>query len=518
MDGQSSGDALHFIGIFAFSARGGITLRNYQREVAHAVVDSVLQRKGLSFVVVFPRQSGKNTLQAQIEAYLLLMLSYTDAEIVKVSPTWKPQSYNAMQRLEKALGKNDLTRDLWGKEHDYIYKLGDARITFLSGQPESNIVGATASALLEVDEAQDVLVEKYDRQIAPMAASTNATRVFWGTAWTADTLLGRELRLSRQAQEADGIQRVFILGADEVAAEVPAYGEYVAEQVRRLGRSHPLVRTQFYSEELSADAGLFTSERLGLMQGTHLPLEAPRPGAIYALLVDVGGQARANQPAWQLAQWVMPIDPDGQDMTAATVVQVDLDTLSDPVLQAPTYRLVQRRAWQGVPHARLYGELKALAEHWQVQKLVIDATGLGLGLASFLERALGESRLLRFVFTQKSKSQLGWDFLSVVESGRFKDYEIDTSNFPNNSGQVALKRLFELQARHCQAELLPGPGSLLRWSVPENRRDPATGHLLHDDLLVSAALCARLDGLSWGTAESAVVAGKDVMAGMGEVF
>ena len=24
-----------------------------------------------------------------------------------------------------------------------------------------------------------------------MAASTNATRVFWGTAWTADTLLGR---------------------------------------------------------------------------------------------------------------------------------------------------------------------------------------------------------------------------------------------------------------------------------------------------------------------------------------
>ncbi|HZW04601.1 MAG TPA: hypothetical protein VFF68_11785, partial [Anaerolineaceae bacterium] len=49
----------------------GIRLRAYQRDVALAVIDSVLRRRGLSFVVVFPRQSGKNELQAQIEAYLL---------------------------------------------------------------------------------------------------------------------------------------------------------------------------------------------------------------------------------------------------------------------------------------------------------------------------------------------------------------------------------------------------------------------------------------------------------------
>ena len=48
----------------------GIRLRSYQLQVARAVVDSVTQRRGLSFVVVFPRQSGKNELQAQLEAYL----------------------------------------------------------------------------------------------------------------------------------------------------------------------------------------------------------------------------------------------------------------------------------------------------------------------------------------------------------------------------------------------------------------------------------------------------------------
>ena len=51
-----------------FSRYGsGVTLRAYQKEVAQAVVDSVLQRRGLAQVVMFPRQSGKNELQAAIE-------------------------------------------------------------------------------------------------------------------------------------------------------------------------------------------------------------------------------------------------------------------------------------------------------------------------------------------------------------------------------------------------------------------------------------------------------------------
>jgi hypothetical protein len=37
--------------------------------------------------------------------------------------------------------------------------------------------------------------------------------------------------------------------------------------------------------------------------------------------------------------------------------------------------------------------------------------------------------------------------------------------------------------------VLPGPGRLLRWSVPAARG--------HDDLLVSAALTARLDRVDW---------------------
>ena len=156
----------------------------------------------LTIVVMFPRQSGKNELQAQLETYLLMLYSEDGGELVKVSPTWKPQAQNAMRRLERVLEKNLLTRGRWEKASGYLYRVGQAQMAFFSGAPEANIVGATASLLLEVDEAQDVSIEKYDRAIAPMAASTNATRVLWGTAWTGDTLLARELKAAREAEIA----------------------------------------------------------------------------------------------------------------------------------------------------------------------------------------------------------------------------------------------------------------------------------------------------------------------------
>jgi len=267
-----------------------LRLRHYQQEVAQAIVQSVISKAGDTIVVLFPRQSGKNELQAQVETYLLTLFFESNAEMVKISPTWKPQSLNAMRRLERVLNRNSITESLWKKESGYIYRVGSSRISFLSGSPETSIVGATASILLEVDEAQDVLIPKYDKDIAPMAASTNATRVFWGTAWTSRTLLARELRAAREAEQRDGRRREFVMTADDVSKEVPEYGVFVADRVARLGRQHPMVRTQFYSEEIDAESGMFPARRQALMQGSHNRQQQPQPGCWYALLIDVAGE------------------------------------------------------------------------------------------------------------------------------------------------------------------------------------------------------------------------------------
>lgn len=456
----------------------GLKLRKYQEEVAEAIIESVVKREGRSFVIIFPRQSGKNELQAQIETYLLLVLGQLDTEIVKASPTWKPQSLNAMRRLERVLKRNLLTRDRWEKESGYIFKVDNARIYFLSGSETANVVGATANELLECDEAQDITKSKWDKDFSPMAASTNATRVFWGTAWTSSTLLARERRAAEEAQARDGIRRVWILDADDVAEEVPAYGEFVAGQVAKLGRNHPMVRTQFFSEEIDAEGGMFPAERIKLMQGSHAELDGPIEGQLYAMAIDIAGE---EEDAAIESGSVK--DTSARDATSVTIFNVDLSTLPADQLGAPTYKVVARYTWTGTKHTKLYNVLKDLARQWRCEYIVVDSTGVGQGLSSFLEKSL-PGRVIPYFFTQKSKSDLGWKFLAVIETGRYKE-------------PVGMKTLFWQQAKYCQHQVLEGPGRIMRWGVPDGTRDEVSKELVHDDELISAALCAILDEQEW---------------------
>lgn len=480
----------------------GTKLRRYQQGVCEAICDSVVQRRGLSFVVMFPRQSGKNELQAQLETYLLALFCDTPVEIVKVSPTLKPQAQNAMRRLERTLKKNIYLSRVWHKEAGTIYRVQEARIHFLSGAPESSIVGATASLLLEVDETQDVLPAKFDKDIAPMTASTCATRVFWGTAWTSSSLLGRELRAASAAEKRDGVRRVFRLTAEDVAAELPAYKASLETTLARLGRAHPLVRTQYYSEEIDGLGGLFPPDRLDRMQcpamAKIMPV-APEVNKRYALLLDVAGADEGVRSADGSVEMANP----GRDATALTLVEV----CTGEVGQLPTYQPRLRRQWIGSDTATLLPQIRALALEWQVQALVVDATGVGAGLCSMLENAL-PGKVTPFTFNTASKSRLGWDFLGLVDSGRWQE-EMYPADAPGE--QARWQREFFAQLAACQFEVLPGPEQRMKWSVPDSSRDAISGELMHDDWVLSAALAAVLDAHDWlpPTAPALIVPAKD---------
>lgn len=467
---------------------GGLQLRAYQRAVASAIVRSVLIGAGRSFVVIFPRQSGKNELQAQLQTYLLTLFSGARAEIVQISPTYKPQTTNAMARLEGTLSANLLTRERWQRLYGHVYRVGGARVTFLSGSPTANIVGATASTLLSIDEAQDILIDKYDKEIAPMAASTNATRVFWGTAWTAETLLAREERAARRLEAKDGVRRVWRLTCEDVAQEVPAYGEFAAEQVARLGRNHPMVRTQYYSEDIDGQGSMFPAERIDLLRGAHLPHTVPQTGCLYVMALDIAGADEAHTGYLGTSPGVT-----ARDATALTIARVDLGEVAAGRATEPLYQVVHRRLWEGVKHATLYPQIIELANAWGVRRLVCDATGIGAGLTSFLVKALG-GRVVPFTFSVKSKSTLAWQFLSLVDSGHFKEY---TSGGEGPDEQAQLQALFFEQLAHCEYQITPGPDKRIVWGVPANSRSAASGEPVHDDLVISAALLSVLDGESW---------------------
>jgi len=168
----------------------------------------------------------------------------------------------------------------------------------------------------------------------------------------------------------------------------------------------------------------------------------------------------------------------------------------------------------GVKHASLYAELRAVAERWRVRWIVVDATGVGAGLSSFLAAAF-PFRVIPFTFTQASKSQLGWDFTALLDTGRWKEF--DPASAPPE--QAALQSAFFEQLTYCQFEILPGPSRTIRWGVPDGARQPISGEVLHDDLLFSAALSTQLDEQDWKVAgQPALVRRPDPLKELDHVF
>ena len=452
-------------------------LRAYQLAPAKAILTSVLEGEGRRFAVMMSRQAGKNEMAAQLEAYLLNLFQRRGGQIVKASPTFKPQTINSMLRLEEHLN-NAWNRDTWRRRQRYIFELGKARCLFLSASPQANVVGGTASLLLECDEAQDVSPVKWRKDFDPMGASTNVTTVFFGTAWTTSTLLATTIAELERLQRRDGFRRVFRVDAEQVGADVPAYETYVRRRVAQLGRNHPLIKTQYFLEPIDDRTGMFPKRRRALMRGDHTRQHVPTAGRRYAMLIDVAGE---DETAGGPEDRSMLKNPR-RDATALTVVEVEA-----PHGELPSYRVVDRRLWLGDAHTSLYRELLALAHHWHAVWVVVDATGVGAGLASFLREALGE-RLVPVQFSRQSKSQLGWDFLGIVETGRFRDY------VPDGAHET---RQFWYEVEACQRQVRDDPKHTMRWGVWDAVAYDGAIAYGHDDLLVSAALCALMDHVTW---------------------
>jgi hypothetical protein len=165
---------------------------------------------------------------------------------------------------------------------------------------------------------------------------------------------------------------------------------------------------------------------------------------------------------------------------------VEIDSCTLPVLGKPTYQVVFRRLWTGEKHVTVFGALRAFSLTWKPMRIVIDATGVGEGLWSLLDNAFGSDTVLPVKFTPQVKSQLGYGFLGIIESGRYREYH-------------PFDETLRLQLDKCRSEIVSGPAKLMRWSVPDGTRDTATGLIVHDDDLMTGALCTILDSLEWFT-------------------
>ena len=465
----------------------GLPLREYQSVPVDAVIDSVVNKRGLEFLWVFPRQSGKDEAVAQMCTFLLSFFNRVEGHMVHVYPTGGQLS-TGIDRLENRLDNCLVRGHWWSKSKPTRRGMGLAQVAFFSGHPQARPEGATANLLLIVNEVQDQLEGVIERRFTPMRASNNATALYVGTVRTTGDFLWKTKQRLEEAQQKDGYPRVFMVSPYDVGAENAFYMHFVENQVLSKGRQHPAVRTEFFNEPVDVAAGLFPSRRRVLMRGTHSRLRSPKEGEIYVALVDVGGldEAAAGET----------LENAGRDYTVCSIVRV----VRDPHIKiGPLYHVVDVFVDQGSRHfqqspggASLFDRLLAYLHHWKVALVICDMTGVGQGITDALIESYPRY-VHGFDFAKSyGKAWLGNEFLACIETGRFKYF------YDHYDEEGSDAWWFFTQAEHCGYELAEGlPIERgLRWGVSSTARvitSDGESRLVHDDRLLSAALVAKLD-------------------------
>lgn len=399
------------------------SLRAYQARVLRGLVRAIASGPAAPLTVMMPRQSGKNEIAAALVAYLLRTHALAGGTVVVCAPTLDPQARISAERLRAALAATDALVPPAGRSRSRgdAVTVGRARAVLLSANPQASVAGHTASIALIADEAQDIDEDWFNRQFRPMAASTGAPTILFGTAWNGRTLLERaaEANRARDAATPLGPRCHHQAGWREVAAVLPAYGAYVEAERERLGASHPLFLSQYELVPGEVAGRLVPRDLLAAIEGGHDPLAAPEPGERYVAGLDFGGE--------------------GADADATVLTIARLEAAGGGGL--PGCAVVAQREWRGQPYSRVLDDIRALDGVCRFDRLSADATGLGAPLVAQLRPQVG-ARLDEVVFTATSKSALGYALLAAARTGRLA--------LPRDDGSP--------EAARCRAELAAWPG------------------------------------------------------------
>jgi len=242
----------------------------------------------------------------------------------------------------------------------------------------------------------------------------------------------------------------------------------VTAERERLGESHPLFITQYRLMPLFGGGGYLSPQQRGQLQGDHTRKHRPDSGKVYVAGIDLAGEAEQD-PAGPLVG-----HQSRQDATVVTIGELDFTAWGNLTRQ-PRIGIVEHYWWRGRRHTELYWQLVDILKNvWRCRRVVVDATGVGQPVSSFLRQELG-SRVIPFTFTAASKSALGFNLLAAVNSGRLKIYAGDGS-----PEYQQFWREMETARSHYR------PNQTMNFFV-----DPARGH---DDYLMSLALLVEAAG------------------------
>ena len=186
-----------------------------------AVIDSVIDRKGLSFSLDTSSDAEMLEVSSKLEAFLLTIAGFTGGDMVRIAPGFMQDTFPAMVALTAKLNRN------WSSRDERTIQVGEARLLFVSVDRPS--IGSTDAPsrpdlLLEVAHADRVASAWYESRVAPRIKHENAsdlTQVFYGRSQFSEftgafqrSVFHRAAIAHRKLQERDGVQRHFEASPD----------------------------------------------------------------------------------------------------------------------------------------------------------------------------------------------------------------------------------------------------------------------------------------------------------------
>jgi hypothetical protein len=409
-------------------------LRGPQAEIIKKVEAHVRAHKGGVMTILSARQTGKNEISATLQRRHLTFNQHSShkSSWIRTAPTHEPQIVNSKKRLEeviqldrKNIAHHPLCMDTRiQKTEGYIWRLGNATVEFMSSGPHSNVVGATASECLDMDEAHQIGREKFDEDFAPFTASTDAATLLWGVA--ADGL--DTIESYRVLNEENKRKDLNLRYPCEIWMEhSEVYASHVKGRERALGWEHPIMKTQYRLIPV-ANEGTFLSktQSKSFLDSEHDKELSPRPGKVYEIVIDIAAGNEDLNPNNTFDR----LDTDSNEQTATDSTVVWIYEVTEHICQNnifPIVNMVSLEWWTGVTLPEQEIKITELIRYWKAQKVTIDGVGVGRQMAEALEQRFGPFMINKYIASGPSVSEDCFDLLARLNYGAVKMFRNDGS-------------------------------------------------------------------------------------------
>ncbi len=260
-------------------------------------------------LAIWSRQSGKSTV---IASYILWRILYGKG--IVINKEWMPehiaivapikdQIKNLYEKIQVLINKSDFIAGFITKLNTEVIKCKNGNeAKFLSASPGSQIRGYTATCII-IDESQDITDSKYNADILPFGATTNALVIEAGTPKTKNHFYQsvqskNVLTIKQPWFECPFLSEAYVMGQRDISPKALWRQEYLCEFMEEGVLAFPSI---WFEPEMSENKTLTGRWNLGdydyldkieqftKEKAAHIN-ELVRDGATFVAGLDLGKQ------------------------------------------------------------------------------------------------------------------------------------------------------------------------------------------------------------------------------------